>query len=198
MFRILTLLLTVIGMVAKHGPRPGPPGGNNRPNRPRGSTPARDIQAELDAAWGQLSAGTPADSGFDGSGQNPNQRPNAWDADDDMQQARDDMPNLGNLSPSREQHILHGDLDDETSGGHMHGTGRTGKSEFPEGWDEDRIVDTVRDVAQNPDSAPLPRKGGGWEISGQRDGVDITVVVNKDGSIWTAYPTGGIGVTKNP
>jgi hypothetical protein len=124
---------------------------------------------------------------------------NGWDSDEAARAAHGGFTNLGDLLPSREQHILHGDLDDETSGGHLHGTGRPGKTEFPEGWDEDRVVDNVQQAARHPDRVvPRPGNAGGWEAHARVDGVDITVILNKDGSIWSAYPTGGDGVHTNP
>jgi hypothetical protein len=36
-------------------------------------------------------------------------------------------------------------------------------------------------------------------VSGERDGVRITAVVQPDGRVWTAYPEpGGAGVVTNP
>lgn len=130
-------------------------------------------------------------------------RRGGWDADPEMSKIRDGMTNHGNCLPSREQHILHGDLDDVTSGGHLHGTGRPGKTEFPEGWDEDRVMDEVRSVTDSPGSKPVKRyddngNDAGWTVTGRRDGVDIMVHLNRDGSIWSAYPTGGTGVHTNP
>lgn len=37
----------------------------------------------------------------------------------------------------------------------------------------------------------------GLQLDDRRHGVDIEVVINPDGSIWTAYPAGGQGVTRN-
>jgi hypothetical protein len=42
------------------------------------------------------------------------------------------------LLPERISHILDGD---RWGGGHRHGTGRPGKTEFPAGWDDKRIID---------------------------------------------------------
>jgi hypothetical protein len=40
---------------------------------------------------------------------------------------------------------------------------------------------------------------GRWRVSGKRDDVMVTVVIEPDGSIWTAYPKpGGRGVVHNP
>jgi hypothetical protein len=60
------------------------------------------------------------------------------------------------------------------------------------------IVSTVVDVARNPDSAEL-QDNGRWLAVGERDGVEVKVVVQPDGRIWTAWPEpGGRGVIQNP
>ncbi|MEV0648962.1 EndoU domain-containing protein [Phytomonospora sp. NPDC050363] len=130
-------------------------------------------------------------------------RRGGWDNDPEMTKIRDGMTRHGECLPSREHHILHGDINDQTKGGHLFGTGRPGKTEFPEGWDEDRVMDEVKSVTDNPASTPVKRynENGddiGWTVSGTRDGVQIQVHLNRDGSIWSAYPTGGPGVHTNP
>ncbi len=79
----------------------------------------------------------------------------------------------------------------------MHGLGRPDKTEFPPGWDEDRIVDEVLSVANRPDNVrPLPRNR--WEAIGVGDGVIIKVVLNDSGQILAAWPLDGPGVRRNP
>lgn len=83
------------------------------------------------------------------------------------------------LSPEREGHILDGDGPGKPGGGHRHGTGKPGKSEFPENWSDEKIVDSIRDVANSPNSIRDPRQANGnVSVRGTRDGVDITVIVN--------------------
>jgi len=96
----------------------------------------------------------------------------------------------------RRTHILDGD---QTGGGHRHGTGRPGKTEFPAGWGDDRIVDAILAVARNPDQEPERQDWNGrWQVSGQHDGVKIFAVVEPDGRIWTAWPEeDSPGVVKN-
>jgi hypothetical protein len=119
-----------------------------------------------------------------------------WDnAEGDSEQLPD--PNTIYTTPERQEHILDGDPNDEESGGHRHGTGRPNKTEFPESWDDDDVVDNVEDVARNPDSPPRQLPDGKWEVRGERDGVNIRVIVTQDGSIETAHPTSGDGVVKN-
>src|SRR5215470_6899940 len=53
------------------------------------------------------------------------------------------------LTADRAAHILDGDA---TGGGHRHGTGRPGKTEFPAGWDDATITGNIAAVARDPDS----------------------------------------------
>lgn len=101
------------------------------------------------------------------------------------------------LSWSARLHIVYGDDDNPNSGGHLHGTGRPGKTEFPPGWDEDKIADEAASVADDPDEVyALPK--GGWQAVGVRDGVTIEVIVRPNGRIATGYPVSGPGVRRNP
>ncbi|GAA2817944.1 WXG100 family type VII secretion target [Saccharopolyspora taberi] len=95
-----------------------------------------------------------------------------------------------------EKHIIEGES--KNRGGHLHGTGRPGKTEFPASWGPDKILQEALDVAKNPDHVPQPDTGNGWLVVGTRDGVEIQVVVNGDGSVRTAFPLSGDGVVKNP
>ena len=91
------------------------------------------------------------------------------------------------LPPDRQQHILD-----------THGPGRNvpNKSEFPAGWTDQQVVQTVKDIANSPTSQSLPGNAGRLGIQGQRDGVDILVVIGRDGrTIVTAHPT---NLPKNP
>ena len=54
--------------------------------------------------------------------------------------------------PERAKHILDGD---RWGGGHRHGTGRPGKTEFPVGWDDQKIIGHVLGVARAPDDLPV-------------------------------------------
>ena len=91
------------------------------------------------------------------------------------------------VSPDRRRHILDGDA---RGGGHRPGTGIPNKSEFPRGWSDDRIIAAIEDVANDPASARRLEADGRTVATGRRDGVDIRVVVGRDGrSIVTGYPT---------
>jgi hypothetical protein len=102
------------------------------------------------------------------------------------------------LPPDRARHILDGD--ENGGGGHRHGTGRPGKTEFPASWDDGRITDHIVDVARSPDRPPTYQKWNGrWLVRGTRDDVEIVVIVARDGRLWSGWPRpGGPGVVKNP
>ncbi|WP_282779332.1 MULTISPECIES: EndoU domain-containing protein [unclassified Nocardia] len=97
---------------------------------------------------------------------------------------------------SARAHILYGD--GEGSGGHMSGSATDpGKTEFPEDWGPDRIMRAVEQVANNPDQPPEWQEDKGtWLVKGTVDGVAIEVAIMPDGTVVTAYPTGGPGVTQ--
>jgi hypothetical protein len=101
------------------------------------------------------------------------------------------------LTPERLTHILDGD---STGGGHRHGTGKPGKTEFPASWDDRKVTDVLVDVAQRPDQMPGHQEWNGrWIARGTRDDVEVVVVVAPDGRIWSGWPLpGGAGVVKNP
>jgi hypothetical protein len=97
-----------------------------------------------------------------------------------------------------EDHILDGDGPDK-GGGHRAGTGKPGKSEFPAGWTDEKILGEISDVATAPDSTHTVGNGGRTISSGTRDGVDITTVTEpagtRGGRIVTGFPT---NVPRNP
>jgi Bacterial EndoU nuclease len=102
------------------------------------------------------------------------------------------------VSPERKTHILDGDPDG--GGGHRHGVGNPGKTEFPASWDDKKIMGKVLDVVRRPDSAPvLQNWNNRWICVGTRDDVEVSVIVLRSGEVWTAWPEeGGPGVIRNP
>jgi hypothetical protein len=102
------------------------------------------------------------------------------------------------VSPERTTHILDGEPGG--GGGHRHGVGKPGKTEFPASWDDRKIVDTVVDAARRPDSTPEHQHWNDrWVCSGIRDSVEVSVIVLRSGEIWTAWPEeGSPGVIRNP
>jgi hypothetical protein len=117
-----------------------------------------------------------------------------WDTIDI--EKRPDLDAL-HVTPERQTHILDGD---STGGGHRHGTGKPGKTEFPATWGDAKVIDTLLDVARRPDQTPEHQEWNGrWVARGTRDDVEVVAVIAPDGRIWSAWPLpGGAGVVKNP
>jgi Bacterial EndoU nuclease len=101
------------------------------------------------------------------------------------------------ISWSDLHHICHGDPDDERKGGHLHGTGRRGKTEFPPDWDEEKASEALTAVATHPGETD-ERGNGNWYATGTHEGVTVTAVVRPDGSIEAGWPDSGPGVRRNP
>jgi hypothetical protein len=172
-----------------------------RADRDRPAADAARARAELAeprsrAEYYEVLRAADGGSGHDGENRRPADANNSgWD-----EVEGNDRPPLDALriTPERATHILDGDADG--SGGHRHGTGRPGKTEFPASWDDTKITDTVLDVARRPDRPPVQQEWNGrWVARGVRDDVDVVVVIAGDGRIWTCWPLpGGPGVVKNP
>ncbi len=96
----------------------------------------------------------------------------------------DDYPAPVDMPADRITHTLDGD---HTGGGHRHGTGRPGKSEFPADWPDSKITDAAVDISRNPDHVPTQGYNLNWRVFGTRDGVPIPVIMKPDGTIWTAH-----------
>ena len=124
----------------------------------------------------------------------PQTERSGWDAID-----AENRPALDSLrvTPERMTHILDGD---SIGGGHRHGTGKPGKTEFPASWDDGKITETLLDVGRRPDRPPGHQEWNDrWVTRGRRDDVEVVVVVARDGSVWSGWPLpGGAGVVKNP
>jgi hypothetical protein len=120
----------------------------------------------------------------------------AWDVEAVGGHPERPPPDSLHVAPERARHILDGD---RWGGGHRHGTGGPGKTEFPSGWGDEKIIGHVLGVARNPDEPPVFQANRRWRVHGQRDGVGINVIVQPDGRIWSAWPDAGSpGVVKNP
>ena len=87
-----------------------------------------------------------------------------------------------------------------TGGGHRHGTGKPGKTEFPAAWKDEKIIDNVLDVARKPDTPPVRQdRNDTWLCAGTRANVEVSAVVARSGEIVTGWPEeGGPGVVRNP
>lgn len=90
------------------------------------------------------------------------------------------------LSHRAKTHILYGD---RSGGGHMHGIGKPCKSEFPQDWDKDEIIQTVEKIAAN-DNLNWRKQDNGYYVTNKReDGLKIRVVLSRDKTeVITAYP----------
>jgi Bacterial EndoU nuclease len=116
----------------------------------------------------------------------------AWDA---VHPAGRPPPDALHIHAERAAHILDGDA---TGGGHRHGTGKPGKTEFPAGWDDATITDNIAAVARFPESVHQ-QPNGRWKARGECGSVQITVIINPDGAVWTAWPQADSpGVVRNP
>lgn len=105
------------------------------------------------------------------------------------QKASGDKDNLAQqfkLTDYRRTHILVGS---ETGGGHRFGAGKPGKTEFPQSWSDDKIIETIIRIA-NDQSLPMRQSGKRyWLRMGEEDGLQIRVVLNREnGEIITGYP----------
>jgi hypothetical protein len=111
----------------------------------------------------------------------------------------DERPDLDALriTSERTTHILDGD---KNGGGHRHGTGKPGKTEFPASWNDRKIIDSLLNVARRPDQTPgFQERNSRWLARGTRDDVEIVAVVTRDACVWSGWPLpGGPGVVKNP
>jgi hypothetical protein len=124
------------------------------------------------------------------------------------------------FTPWSRQHTLGGDTYEtnapQDSGGHRHGTGAPGKTEFPQAWTDADIeqavlalVDRANQNAKNGTSHPPgtadatsisgPRDNKnqmrvsvwGWTYRGTVNGVEMEVTMLQDGTLM-AYPTGNV------
>lgn len=89
-----------------------------------------------------------------------------------------------------QQHTLSGDA---TGGGHRPGAGISGKSEFPVGWSDAKILHEISDIATDPNAA-RQIQGKVTVVTATREGVNIRVIV-QDGRIKTGYLT---SLPRNP
>lgn len=97
------------------------------------------------------------------------------------------------LTTQAENHMLYGD---NRGGGHLHGTGKDCKSEFPAAWDADEVITHVKQVAAN-DNLHWEKQQNGYHVAEQMvENIRVRVVLNQDRTkIVTAYPT---NVKRNP
>lgn len=93
------------------------------------------------------------------------------------------------ISKEAEAHILHGD---KNGGGHLYGTGKDCKSEFPKDWDESEILGNIKKVAANDNLNWKKQRNGYYVATDKIDDVKVKVVIDKEkDGVVTAYPVGG-------
>jgi hypothetical protein len=118
-----------------------------------------------------------------------------WDSVD-----AEDRPKAEDIhvTPERTTHILDGEPGG--GGGHRHGVGKPGKTEFPASWTDERVIANILDVARRPDKPPTRQDwNNSWLCTGTRDAVKVWAVVERSGDILTGWPEeGGPGVVRNP
>ncbi|MCF6344886.1 MAG: type VI secretion system tip protein VgrG [Thiomicrorhabdus sp.] len=84
---------------------------------------------------------------------------------------------------------------------HRAGTGKSGKTEFPANWNDEKILQNISDIAKDPNSIKGVGKWNSPYVTGVRDGIEIRVDFYPKnhpkyaGQISTAYPT---NVRPNP
>ena len=95
----------------------------------------------------------------------------------------------------RARHILDGE---GRIGGHRFGKGTPCKTEFPQTWSDDDIVDAIKQIAGTGEVIGPAYREGDLLITGEVERVLIEVVVTPNGEVRTGYPVSGEGVVDNP
>lgn len=101
--------------------------------------------------------------------------------------------NAPQIPQDRVTHILYGD---RSGGGHLYGTGKPCKSEFPQNWDAQTVLKNIQAAAAN-DNADWEQQPNGYYVADVPvDGIQIRVVLNgAQDTVITAYP---VNVRRNP
>jgi hypothetical protein len=170
---------------------------------PRTRTECYEALREADGGSGQADENArqsiPGTDGQTDRGTDAGKRSSSWDAVDSEHADDRPTPDAIRVTPERVTHILEGEPVGN-GGGHRHGTGKPGKTEFPADWGDDKIIDTALSVARKPDERPvLQDRNNRWLCIGTRDSVEVSVIVLPGGEVWTAWPEeGSPGVVRNP
>ncbi|WP_112138516.1 EndoU domain-containing protein [Glycomyces dulcitolivorans] len=159
-----------------------------------GQAQAAALSDKLEAALAAAEAARTGAGGKSSSGSGPSGPPPTAPEPPIHADYPRDLPHP--ISWSDLRHVCHGDEDDIEKGGHLSGTGRPNKREFPPGWGEEDVREALESVAARPESAQ-PREGRWW-VKGTHRGITIRVVVRSDGSIDAGWPISGPGVIMNP
>ena len=139
--------------------------------------------------------------GGKGDGDKPAERTPEQNRQD--RQRFDDAPGYDQIhrTAGSDTHILSGK--GHGNGGHRAGTGFPGKTEFPDGWSDQRILDAVDGAAQNPvddwQRRDFSNGNTNFDYPGEVDGVRVTVVIDQNGRVVSAFPEQGQpGIYENP
>ncbi len=90
-------------------------------------------------------------------------------------------------------HILYGDA---RGGGHLAGTDKPCKSEFPDDWPAEKIVEEVQLIASNDNLNWQRQDNGYYKVERMVEGVRVRVIVNRRiHEVVTAYP---VNLRRNP
>ena len=77
--------------------------------------------------------------------------------------------------------------------------GQAPENGIPFRLDDEKIIGHVLAVARAPDDPPVFQANRRWRVHGHCDEVGITVIIQPDGRIWSAWPDADSpGVVKNP
>lgn len=91
------------------------------------------------------------------------------------------------------QHILYGD---HSGGGHLYGTGKACKTEFPQEWSADEVIANIKATVANDNATWKPQRDGRYAVESKIDNVRLRVILTPDKShVITAYP---LGLKRNP
>jgi hypothetical protein len=114
---------------------------------------------------------------------------NAQQTTANIEQNTPDLAQHFKLTEQRRIHVLFGD---GTGGGHKSGSGKPGKTEFPQSWSDDKIISVITRIA-NDQKLPMRQSGKRyWLRMGEEDGLQIRVVLDRERSeIVTGYPVEG-------
>ena len=90
------------------------------------------------------------------------------------------------IDASSARHILYGD---KNGGGHKYGANKPCKSEFPQDWDDVRIIKTIDKIAAN-DNLDWEQQDNGYYVAETMEGtLKIRVVLDRErDDVITAYP----------
>ncbi len=101
----------------------------------------------------------------------------------------------GVIDDKAKVHILDGD--GANSGGHRYGTGKPGKTEFPEEWSDQKVESVISNIVTDPTTNwSAPDKRGYIDTNVKVENIDVQVVYDtKNNRVVTGYPT---NTEKNP